>query len=84
MDCRGETVRAEMFYNILSAYMTNKEKVDLIVDREGTERIHGVVKDIQTDEKILRSRVTMNDETGFVINQVIAVNGIFRDDFSEC
>lgn len=84
MDCRPNTVKPEVFYEILLAYMKQQRKIDLLIDRAGMERVSGVVKDISPHNKILRTRVTMNDETGFNINQVIAVNGIFRDDFSEC
>ncbi|MCU7695189.1 hypothetical protein ACFSPU_10310 [Haoranjiania flava] len=84
MDCRANTVKPEVFYEILAAYMKNRTIVDLIIDRGGTERVSGLIKDISLHDKILRTRVTMYDETGFYIHQVIAVNGIFRDDFSEC
>lgn len=84
MDCRNNTVKPEAFYNILSTYMKEEKSINLLIDRDGMERVYGKIKDINIHDKILRSRITMYDETGFTIAQVIAVDGIFRDDFSEC
>lgn len=84
MDCRKDTVKPEAFYNILSTCMKEEKDISLLIDRDGMERVSGRIKDINTHDKILRSRITMYDETGFTVAQVIAIDGIFRDDFSEC
>lgn len=84
MDYRQNTVKPEDFFNILSTYWKDQKNADLLVEREGIERIHGKIKDIDEHKKILHSRVTLFDETGFNIAQVIAIDGIFREDFSNC
>ena len=84
MDCRKSTVKPEAFYKILSAYFKENKIVNMLIDRDGIERVFGKIKEINKHDKILRSRVTMYDETGFNIAQVIAIDDIFREDFSEC
>lgn len=71
-------IPAEVFLDILTAYCKDQKTAKIVIDREGIEEIYTKIKEIDTCAKVLRSRVTLPDETGFNIDQIISIDNIFR------
>lgn len=84
MDSRGIVVNPAIFFSMLADRLKYKDRVSLLVDQEGITRVEGYISHIRLATDVLQAEVSMDSGYRFIIGQVIAVNGIFRSDYSEC
>lgn len=84
MDRRTTFKDDEELITFLSALQEENKKVSLLVDDEGIGRMEGRIVSIAKNKDIPNSSFTLDDNTQLLIKQVIAVNGNFRSDYSEC
>ena len=56
----------------------------LLIDDGGLTRIEGKITNIKQSENISNSTITIDNKDSIPLEKVIAVNGLFRDDYSEC
>jgi len=84
MDLRETFANDEQLYEFLSELFNNKQKVSLIIDNNGLTRLEGEITSLVKQEIRKKSLLTINKEKPVKLEQVVAVNGIFRSDYSEC
>jgi hypothetical protein len=72
----------------LKAFLTNLQKegttAGLLVDHEGLSRASGKITAISNGSTIADDMIQINGESTFRLGDIVAVNGIFRSDYSEC
>lgn len=83
MDVRNTVVTPEIFLAELAEYQENHHEVSLIIDKDGLTRVTGHIVCIHADENILKTRIDVEDSS-FLLEELVAVNGLFRSDYSEC
>lgn len=82
MDKR-QTLRAnETFLALLQAAKKTGEKVHLLVDDKGIERREGWIKELLTDSE--PPVLLLQDGFSVTLQQIVAVNGVFRPEYGEC
>lgn len=82
MDCRKTLNIHETFEEILSAAHESGVKVDLLVDDNGLTRTDGFIRKIEKDEYGIV--IMLDNNMRISLSKLIAVNGIFTQDFTEC
>jgi hypothetical protein len=83
MDSRP-VVTPEVFFELLKGFHTGQTHLHLLVDDDGLTRKEGIIRSITPAEATLMTKFTLDNGYSFLLNQLIAVNGIFRSDYSEC
>ena len=82
MDCRITLGRGESFLDFLIKAKEKNETVNLIIDADGLERIESKVQSISNSGNNVI--VTMDDGRKLSVHQIVALNGIFHQDYGEC
>ncbi|MBB1286415.1 hypothetical protein HRH25_18680 [Flavisolibacter sp. BT320] len=82
MDKRQTLHRAETFLEQLQAAYKAGEKVHLLVDNDGIERTEGLIIDIHPNAQ--PPILILQNGDSIPIQQIVAVNGIFRPEYGEC
>ncbi|MGE5519632.1 MAG: hypothetical protein ACM3VS_06850 [Candidatus Dadabacteria bacterium] len=85
MDSRDTVISPENFLDMLGSYLQHQSMVALLVDSDGLTRIEGKIHSLTfVGETTLDTKVTLDNGYSFFLHQMIAVNGKFRSDYSEC
>ena len=84
MDQRHTFKDAAELLSIIQELYTRKEKAALIIDRHGLTRVQGSLLKVDIRNNIGDTVIVMEGPDPITLDQVIAVNGIFRSDYSEC
>lgn len=84
MDVRDTVVGPEVFLALLEEHRQKDWPVSLLIDQEGITRVGGFITDIIRADNLLKTKVLLERGETFLLEQVIAVNGMFRSDYSEC
>ena len=82
MDKRSTLSTTETFIEKLKQYYKNNDKVSMIVDDGGMERTEGFIKDIHFDAQ--PPFFELDNGTRVNPQHIIAINGTFLSDYSEC
>lgn len=82
MDCRVTLKKDENFVEVLKNAMIAGEEVHLLVDNNGIERVNGFVKSLN-DEGNVHS-IDIEGHGIVSLSTIVAVNGTFASDYSEC
>jgi hypothetical protein len=82
MDKRGTLSANENFIEKLKQYYDNKDKVSMIIEDGGMERKEGFIKSIHFDAQ--PPFFELQDGTKINPQHIIAINGTFLSDYSEC
>ncbi len=63
-----------------------KSKASLLVDREGLIRMEGIMESVEEKASWEATVVMVNDSLSqtLFLREIIAVNGVFSSDYSEC
>lgn len=71
---------------ILSNLCEQKDKASLLVDREGLIRMEGIIESIEEKAPLEATVVMVNNSIPqpIFLKEIVAVNGIFSSDYSEC
>lgn len=78
MDKRETFADLEELKNILEPCIEEKRHSDFLIDQRGITRFSGTIKKIEDDNCIFHNGDTIK------LKDIIAVNGIFQADYSEC
>lgn len=84
MDTRQTFETLNELASIIFQFHERKEKISLLLDRDGLTRMQGIISSIDHDDDVSRTTVKLDDGNVILLKEVIAVNGIFRSDYSEC
>ena len=82
MDCRVTIDKKTGFLKMLQEAFDSGKPVNMLLDDEGLSRANGTITSINTKDNT--SIITLNGHTDISMDKLVAVNGIFSDDFSEC
>jgi hypothetical protein len=69
---------------IINKCYSGQENLNLIVDNGGLVRKQGLITAIIHLSVDAENYILLNYEEKVYIDQIVAVNGIFREDYSEC
>lgn len=81
MDTRMTLNNKETFLQILKDLRSTEAKASLLYDKNGLTRYEGLIMDITATPKPC---LLLQDGLEIPLSSVIAVNGIFAPDYSEC
>ncbi len=84
MDQRITFDSAKSLLYTLSNLQHKKEKVSLLIDLKGLTRLEGYIVNFEEQQPLEKILIKVNNADAFLLEQVIAVNGIFRSEYSEC
>ena len=88
MDQRQTFANFTELRTLLEQLQQSQHTAHLLVDSEGLERMQGLVSEIETARDGSGDRAIICIKSGECsivrLHQIIAVNGIFRSDYSEC
>ena len=70
--------------NLLQTILAQKEKASFLVDNTGISRMEGLITGIEEKSSIGETIITVNQTDEILLKEIIAVNGQFRSDYSEC
>ena len=87
MDQRQTFENPEVLKALLQDLHLARAPVSLLLDRDGLTRREGLITAVDDHSKpVTAATFTMNNRVGDPISlqEVIAVNGIFRSDYTEC
>lgn len=84
MDVRNTVVTPEVFLDVLLEYQENHQDVSLLIEKDGLTRAEGHIVNIHAEKDFLKSKIELDNGSSFVLEDVVAVNGMFRSDYSEC
>lgn len=82
MDTRVTIGDKQSFFQLLKQLYEDQEKVSLLYDNNGLTRYEGTISAILSGSS--QPHLVMQDGMKIDIPAVIAVNGIFAPDYSEC
>ncbi len=60
-----------------------QQQASLLIDDEGLTRLEGKINRIEQAENMGKTKILIDNNEPIDLAQVIAVNGLFRDDYSE-
>jgi len=69
------------FYDMVLSLFKNKEIANILFDSNGITRANGLIREISERNE---SPFLVIDDLKIDIHSIIAVNGIFASDYSEC
>lgn len=84
MDSRKTINTAQSFLELINEYYANQERVSLLIDQEGLTRLEGLITSVQMKDKAEDAVIQIDKGTSFSLADLIAVNGNFRSDYTEC
>ncbi|HRO47131.1 hypothetical protein [Agriterribacter sp.] len=82
MDTRITLNDKQSFVQLLKQLHADGDKISLLYDSNGLTRYEGLISSILTGSA--QPCLLMQDGSEMLISSVIAVNGIFAPDYSEC
>ena len=82
MDIRQTVIDHRTFVDMLEALQRSGEKASLLVDINGLERAQGTVTALDRSGDL--GAVTLNNGQTIDIKSIVAINGTFLSDYSEC
>jgi hypothetical protein len=84
MDQRETFKTPEELKAILDNLRQEDATVWLLVDSEGLSRVSGKITALSSDAPAANATLQINDEKPLLLSEIVAVNGIFHADYSEC
>jgi hypothetical protein len=84
MDKRQTFADSTELLSILSGFYEDKQNVALLVDIDGLTRMEGRITAINQNGDLNKTIIIVDDKDGTLLNEIVAVNGIFSSDYSEC
>jgi hypothetical protein len=84
MDQRTTFKDVDQLMDIINVVFKEKAKASFIIDKEGLTRMEGLITNVEHNTSSARTVVHLQPSNYFHLDEVIAINGIFRSDYSEC
>ena len=82
MDCRITLGNNETFIELLNQARTTGEKVAMLIDDNGLDRMEGFVATVSPTGA--SPFIEMTDGRKMALNKIVAVNGIFLPEYGGC
>ena len=82
MDSRNTLRSDEDFLRVLESFAVSKTKVAMLLYNNGMIRSEGIVDEIVIENQ--HPFLLMTDGNKIAVEKVVAVNGIFSPEYSEC
>jgi hypothetical protein len=82
MDQRDTLKSGENFEELLQGTLNNNEPVRLLYDNNGLMRTEGAIRELNLQNEM--PYMILQDGQQIFIESIIAVNGQFRDNYTEC
>jgi hypothetical protein len=82
MDKRDTLIVHASFLEILESLKASQQKASLLVDDGGIGREEGVIADIIKEGE--KTMIHLNNGSIIKLQNIVAVNGTFLSDYSEC
>ena len=84
MDKREIFENLHQLRGILQRMQQQQEKASLLLDDAGLSRMEGLITSVDLSADISKASLVLDDTTTVFLSQVVAVNGQFRSDYTEC
>ena len=84
MDQRVTFANSDELFSFVSELFQQGKHASMLIDREGLTRAEGKITAITPNTNVDETLVTVNDIDSFAIKEIMAVNGTFRSEYSEC
>ena len=84
MDQRQTFKDSDQLFSFISQVFQLQQHASLLVDKDGLERIEGVITSIEPHIDVSETTIMIDDTTPVLIKEIIGINGLFRSDYSEC
>ncbi|TKK70998.1 hypothetical protein FC093_04785 [Ilyomonas limi] len=84
MDKRDTFKDYQQLLSIFLNLQEQQQQAALLIDDEGLTRIEGKITNVEQSEDIGKSTIAIDNKEAVILEHIIAVNGLFRDDYSEC
>jgi hypothetical protein len=84
MDQRETFDSLQKLKAVLQGLQQQREKASFLLDDEGLTRTEGIIASIEEKPDLGSTGVVLDHGETIVLKQIIAVNGQFRSDYSEC
>lgn len=82
MDQRITLKKNEKFDALLQQIKSDNESARLLYDDNGMERAEGMIKELNLQAK--EPFIILDNDQKIIIENILGVNGIFKDDYTEC
>ena len=83
MDQRQTFKDSDQLFSFISQVFQLQQHASLLVDKDGLERIEGVITSIEPHIDVSETTIMIDDTTPVLIKEIIGINGLFRSDYSE-
>jgi hypothetical protein len=84
MDQRATFESLSQLLSIVSDLFVQKQNASFLVDINGLTRMEGKISFIKREKDVSKTTITIDNRSEITINQIVAVNGLFHSDYSEC
>ncbi len=84
MDKRETFKDLQQLRQLLEDIYRQQKNASFLIDRQGLTRMEGMVLAIEKQETIYDTSVLLNNNERILLSEIVAVNGIFQSDYSEC
>jgi len=84
MDQRQTFDNSHQLFEFVSSVFQQKQKAALLIDKEGLVRVEGLITAIKQQDDLDETGIVIDNGETVVLKQIIAINGLFRSDYSEC
>jgi len=82
MDCRVTIAENESFRGMVLDCLRNHQRAEMIYDHNGLTRAGGMVVSVTGEGKA--EMVTLDSGETVAMAEIVAVNGVFADDYAGC
>lgn len=82
MDCRDTLTQGDSFKAILHNCATTEQKIAMLLDENGLTRAEGFIQSMELD--IVTPYIELTNGRKINCSSIVAINGIFLDDYSQC
>ena len=84
MDQRQTFDDKQELLSFVTSISNEKIKAFLLVDKEGLTRVEGMITSVMQAGDIPDTRIIIDNGDTILLKEIIAINGLFRSDYSEC
>lgn len=84
MDQRQTFANSYELISSVKALIKDAVKASLLIDNDGLERLEGIITSITQDDDLNKTFIAIDNKREVALTDIIAVNGLFRSDYSEC
>ena len=82
MDCRNTLAPGDSFATILRNCADTAQKVALLLDDNGLTRAEGLIQSMELEAA--DPYIKLADGKKISCSTIVAINGVFLDDYSQC